>query len=121
VELLLRREAYERLAELLLAPGEVLHAPHLLDVEMAQVFRRLEQAGTLPTARAEEALGDLRTLRIVRWEHQPLLDRAWTLRHNLSAYDALYIALAEGLEVPLVTADRRLAAAPGHGAEVIVA
>jgi predicted nucleic acid-binding protein len=121
VELLLRREAYERLADLLLAPGEVLHAPHLLDVEVAQVLRRLEQAGPLSTERAEEALSDLRALRIVRYAHQPLLTRAWALRHNLSAYDALYVALAEGLEAPLVTTDRRLASAPGHDAKVILA
>ena len=108
------------MADVALAPGRVLHAPHLLDVEVAQVLRRLERAGAVGERRAGEALDDLRALRLVRHEHLPLLTRAWALRHNLSAYDALYVALAEGLGAPLLTLDRRLADAPGHGAEVRV-
>lgn len=107
------------MADHLLAPDETLHAPHLLDAELTQVLRRLEQAGTVSTPRAEEALADFRDLRIVRHAHGALLSRVWDLRANLSAYDALYIALAEGLEAPIVTTDRRLERAPGHAARVI--
>ena len=106
--------------DLLLSPGEVLHAPHLIDVEIAQVLRRLEQAGTLSAARAVEALDDLGALRLARHPHHPLLDRVWALRHDPSACDALYVALAEALAAPLVTTDRRLAGAPDHEAEVVL-
>jgi predicted nucleic acid-binding protein len=106
---------------LLLAQGEVLHAPHLIDVEVTQVLRRLELAQVLEGARAKQALEDLRALRLVRHPHAALLDRVWSLRHNVTAYDALYLALSEALDAPLVTTDRRLAAAPGHEARVIVA
>lgn len=108
------------MADLILRPNQVLHAPHLLDVEVVQVLRRFERLGTIDADRAEEALADLRALRLVRHAHEPFLDRVWALRHNLSAYDALYVALAEGLPAPLVTLDRRMADAPGHGAVVRV-
>lgn len=120
MELLLRREAYERVAALLLAPGQILHAPHLLDVEVAQVLRRLEQTSALSATRAQEALEDVKALRLVRHAHLPLLDRVWGLRSNLSAYDALYVALAESLDAPLVTTDKRLKASPLHRAEVVI-
>ena len=120
LELLLRREAYERVAQLTLVPGQVLHAPHLLDVELAQILRRLESHDVLDAQRAAQALEDLRALRLVRHPHLPLLGRVWTLRENLTAYDALYVALAESLDAQLVTLDRRLAAAPGHRARVTV-
>lgn len=120
MELLLRREAYERVATLLLAPGEILHAPHLLDAEVTQVIRRWEQRAVLSPTRALEALDDLRALRLVRHAHVPLLARVWELRANVSAYDALYIALAEALDVPLVSMDTRLFGMPGHNAEVVV-
>lgn len=102
-------------------PGQVLHAPHLLDVEVTQVLRRFERTGSLAATRAEEALDDLRALRVVRHPTLALLGRVWGLRENLSAYDALYVALAEALEAPLLTTDRRIARAPGHTAEVVVA
>lgn len=104
----------------MLAPGEVLRAPHLLDVEVTQVLRRLEGAGVLEPGRARTALGDLRALRLVRHPHGPLLGRVWELRHDLSAYDGLYIALAEALKVPLVTTERRQSGSPGHRARVKV-
>jgi predicted nucleic acid-binding protein len=120
VELLLRREAYEPVAALLLSPREILHAPHLLDVEVTHVLRRLERGSTVTATRAREALEDLRALRLVRHAHLSLLERAWELRDNLSAYDAMYVALAESLGVPLVTMDGRLAGTPGHVADVVV-
>jgi predicted nucleic acid-binding protein len=107
-------------ASILLAPGAVLHAPYLLDAEVAQVLRRLEQARVLTATRAGEALDDLRALRLVRHAHLPLIERVWELRDNLSAYDALYVALAEALGAPLVTTDRRLARAPAHDAKILV-
>jgi predicted nucleic acid-binding protein len=119
VELLLRREAYDALADLLLVQGETLHAPHLLDTEVTQVLRRLEGAGTVSTPRATAALEDLMALRIVRHPSSALLMRVWELRQNLSAYDGMYVALAEALEAPLVTTDQRLSRAPGHTARVI--
>lgn len=119
MELLLRRESYEPLADLLLVQGQALHAPHLLDVEVTQVLRRLEGAGSVSNSRAEEALEDLLALRIVRHPSSALLLRVWELRQNLSASDGLYVALAEALEAPLVTTDHRLAGAPGHTARII--
>lgn len=120
VELLLRRDRWEAVAALTLGRGQVLHAPPLLDAEVTQVFRRFELSGMLAEDRAEEALDDLRALRLVRHAHEPLLGRVWELRRNLSTHDGLYVALAEGLGVPLITLDRRIAEAPGHGADVRV-
>jgi predicted nucleic acid-binding protein len=102
------------------AQTETLHTVHLLDVEFAQVVRRLVREGTLAPKRAEEAIDDLAALRMVRYGPVLLLKRIWQLRQNLSAYDASYVALAEELKAPLITRDRRLAAAPGHKAAVEV-
>ena len=89
--------------------GRMWHAPHLLDVEVMHVLRRYALLGELTTERAEEAVELLRLLPLRRHAHEPLLDRMWALRANVSAYDAAYIALAEGLRMPLVTRDRRIA------------
>lgn len=97
-----------------------LHGPHLLDVEVLHALRRLVARGQLEPARADDALGDFGSWAVTRYPHWPLRPRMWELRHNLSAYDAAYVALAEALEAPLVTADARLAAAPGHHARVEV-
>jgi predicted nucleic acid-binding protein len=118
LELLLRTPAADRLTARLLHPEESLQAPHLLDLEVAQVIRRYWLAGKLTTERAGEALADFEDLRIHRHPHEPLLSRVWELRHNLTAYDAVYVALAEALDVPLLTRDARLASAPGHMAAV---
>ena len=99
---------------------ETLHAPHLLDVEVTQTLRRYAAAGILAVARAEEALQDLRDLRIRRYPHLLFLRRVWELRDNLTSYDALYVALAETLDATLVTCDRKIASAPGHQARVEV-
>jgi predicted nucleic acid-binding protein len=100
--------------------GHTLHAPHLLDLEVAQVLRRYERAGELTAQRAGEALEDLAAFRIERYPHHLFLPRVWALRQNATAYDACYLALAEALDAPLVTRDRRLAKVPGHGARVEV-
>jgi predicted nucleic acid-binding protein len=93
--------------------GERLVAPHLLDVEVVAAWRRMAGAGALSGRRAELARADLRAAPIDRVGHDRLLERAWTLQANLTTYDAVYVALAEVLDAVLVTADRRLASAPG--------
>jgi len=120
LEILLRSDRGARIEERLLGPGESLCAPHLLDVEVAQVLRRYAAAGKLTAERGREALDDLGDFPLHRYPHDWLLPRVWELRHNVSAYDATYLALAEALEAPLVSCDGRLASAPGHGARVEV-
>jgi predicted nucleic acid-binding protein len=93
--------------------GEELLAPNLIDIETVSAWRRLTLAGRLAEPRAMQAVGDLQQMRIRRVAHQPLLERCWELRENLSTYDAAYVALAELAGLVLVTADRRLANAPG--------
>ena len=97
---------------------ESLHAPHLLDVEVAQVLRRYHLAGSLSAERGAQALLDLADLDITRYPHDVLLSRIWELRATVTAYDAAYLAVAEVLGSPLLTFDRRLASAPGHLARV---
>lgn len=93
--------------------GERLAAPELLDLEVLSVVRRLSAAGAVSPERAAQAVDDLADLPLRRAAHRPLLARAWELRHNLTPYDAAYVALAEELGVSLLTGDQRLAAAPG--------
>ena len=118
LEILLNTAAGERLADRVLHPAETVHAPHLLDVEVLQVLRRYARAGDLVAERGQEAIEDLNDLPLTRYPHQILLDRVWELRHNLTAYTAIYIALAEALDAPLVTRDKRLASSRGHDARV---
>jgi predicted nucleic acid-binding protein len=103
-----------------LADDGDLHAPHLVDVEFLQVLRRLVAAGRLSPERADGARSDFGELAIVRYPHGGLLERVWELRHNLTAYDAVFVGLSELLGVPLVTCDAAMAEAPGHRAEVEV-
>jgi len=95
-----------------------LDAPHLIDLEIASTFRRLEAAGRVSSRRALVALDDLTALPLERHPAATLLPRIWQLRRILTAYDASYVALAEALDVPLLTTDARLARAHGHGARV---
>ena len=120
VDWLLQTPAGQRIEQRIYARQEILHTVHLLDVEFAQVLRRLVREGSLTPKRAEEAIEDLAALRITRYAPVLLLGRIWRLRQNLSAYDAAYVALAEQLRVPLITRDQRIAAAPGHRATVEV-
>jgi predicted nucleic acid-binding protein len=92
---------------------ERLVAPELLDLEVASAWRRMAAAGNLDQRRARLALEDLRQLRVDRVAHLPLIHRIWELRNSLTVYDAAYVALAEALGVNLLTADERLANAPG--------
>ncbi len=98
--------------ERLLSVREWWWAPHLVDAEVGHVLRRATANGELTVPRAAAALADLGGLPLRRAAHVGLLERAWALRHNLSFYDALYVALAERLEMPLLTLDRHLAGAP---------
>lgn len=90
------------------------HAPHLIDVEIANALRRLAAKAEITTARGALMLGLLGDLAIERHDHLDLLPRVWQLRANVSAYDATYVALAEALDATLFTADARLARAVGH-------
>ena len=118
IELLLPTDAAGTVAARLFDSGDSLAAPYLIDVEVAQVLRRYAQAGEIEGRRGREAMADLADMPIRRYPHEILLPRVWDLQHNLTAYDAVYVALAEALDAPLVTRDRRLARAAGHGAEI---
>lgn len=120
VEAILRTSAADAVERRLFGASETLHAPHLLDVEVAQVIRRYAALGEIDPERGRAALDDLADFPIHRYAHDLLLPRVWELRHNLTAYDAIYVALAEALNAPLVTRDRRIAGAPGHRARVEV-
>jgi predicted nucleic acid-binding protein len=100
--------------------GERLVAPHLIDLEVASAWRRLAASGHLDERRADLAFADLRSLRVERVAHAPLIERCWELRHHVTVYDAAYLALAELLQRSLLTADRRLANAPGIHCEIEV-
>ena len=100
--------------------GETLHAPHLLDLEILQVLRRYCAHGEITLDRAEQAVVDYLDLPITRYAHDIFALRVWELRQNLTAYVGVYVALAEALSAPLITRDRRLAAASGHGAIIEV-
>lgn len=118
IEVLLRTPASRVIEERLFNAGESLHAPHLIDVEVAQVVRRYAAIGEIDDTRGLAALADLRDMPLRRYPHDLLLPRIWALRHTLTAYDAAYVALAEALEAALLTRDRRLAGASGHRAQV---
>jgi predicted nucleic acid-binding protein len=97
---------------------EDLHAPHLLDMEVAQALRKLEAAGRIDDDRGREAIEDLSDLDVTRYEHYSFLPRVWELRANVTAYDAVYVALAEMLDAPLLTTDVRLAGSRVHRARI---
>ena len=120
VELILQTSRAERIAARALDPSERLHAPHLIDVEVLQVMRRLVQAKEITAARAGIALTDFEQLVIERHGHRSLSHRVWELRASLSAYDAVYVALAEALVAPMLTCDDKLARAHGHSAQIEV-
>lgn len=118
LEVLLNTPAGLAVGTRLLTDAETLHAPHLLDVEIAQVLRRYALTGELDPRRGLQALEDLAAVPLTRYPHDLLLPRIWELRQNVTAYDAAYIALAEALRAPLLTRDTRLASATGHYARI---
>ncbi|HME03795.1 MAG TPA: type II toxin-antitoxin system VapC family toxin [Solirubrobacteraceae bacterium] len=103
----------ERLAE----DGD-LHGPHLIDTEVLHALRRMGIRGEISDERAADARSDFAEMALVRYPHKALSDRVWELRHNLTAYDATFVALAEVLAAPLITCDARLASTPNHGATI---
>lgn len=118
LELVLRTPEAPFIEERLFAPGDVLYAPHLIDLEVAQVLRRYAAGGHIAPARCRLALTDFTDMPIQRYPHGVLLPRIWELRNNLTAYDAAYVALSEALDTPLLTRDRKLAKAAGHRARI---
>jgi predicted nucleic acid-binding protein len=120
IELLLRTAAGSRVETRVFSPATSLHAPHLIDIEVAQVLRRYAAMGAITPARGEQALQDLRDISLTRYPHDVLLERIWQLRNNLTAYDAAYVALAEALDAPLLTCDRKLSSRASHRARVEV-
>lgn len=119
VDVLIGGRRVGKLVELLSA--EDLHAPELLNYEVVAAVRGLVMGGRLEASRAEDLLADFAELPIEQWSAEASLRRrAFELRHNMSAYDAAYVSLAEALRCPLVTRDRRLARSSGHAAQVLV-
>jgi predicted nucleic acid-binding protein len=118
IEVLFRSSVGKQIEELILSPFENLCAPHLIDLEIAQVLRRYCATGDLSVERAKNALEDLKDMPITRYRHDIFLQRIWELKDNITAYDAVYIALAEALPATLITCDKRLASAPLHDVEI---
>ena len=121
IEWLLQSPVGVKISHRIFAPSESLHAPHLLDVEVAQVLRCYVRDKTISVRRGQEALEDLGDLPLRRYPHDFLLPRIWELRATLTAYDVAYVALAELLDAPLLTCDGKIASASGHDANVEVA
>ena len=111
IELLLRTASAQAVRQKLVGSGRSLHAPHVVDIEVTQVLRRYALAGEIDPDRGKEALADLVAFPISRYAHESLLSRVWEPRNNLSAYDAVYLALAEALDASLLTHDQRLVTA----------
>jgi predicted nucleic acid-binding protein len=120
LEVLLRTPVAPAVERRLFDARARLHAPHLIDLEAAQVLRRYAASDQISADRGRQALEDLAALRLARWPHDALIPRIWALRENLTAYDAAYVALAEALDAPLLTCDRRLAATARRHAKVEV-
>jgi len=120
IEWLLRSAVGVKIDRRIFSPSESLAAPHLLDIEVAQVLRRYVRDKTIAAQRGEEALEDLSDMPLRRYPHDFLIPRVWQLRATLTAYDAVYVALAEVLDAPLLTCDGRIASASGHSADVEV-
>ena len=98
--------------------NESLTAPALIDLEVLSIFKGATRAGTLDERTARDAIAEFLAMPLTRVPHVALLPRIWQLRHNLSVYDASYVALAEAIGAPLLTADRPIAATPGVRCEV---
>jgi predicted nucleic acid-binding protein len=116
IDWFLQTPAGQRIENRIYSRNESLHAPHLLDLEVGQVLLRLVREVAVSARRADQAMQDLLDLQVTRYPHFVLLPRIWQLRHNLSAYDAAYVVLAEQLGATLITRERRLASASGHAA-----
>ena len=118
VEVILRTPIGSAIEQRIISSAETLHAPHLIDIETTHVLRRYVAKGSIDAKRGREAIDDVASLSLRRYGHAGLLPRVWEMRNNLTAYDAVYVALAQVLNAPLLTCDRRLAAAVGHRAQI---
>lgn len=118
LEALLRTPAAEAVERRQFGSRQTLHALHLIDVEVAQVVRRYAAVGGIEAERGAAALADLADMPLRRYPHDLVLPRTWALRHNLTAYEAMYVALAEALDAPLLTCDQSMAVASGHHARI---
>jgi predicted nucleic acid-binding protein len=118
IDWLLQTPAGQRIETRIYSRAESLHAPHLLDLEIAQVLRRLVREATVSAQRADQAIEDLLSLRVTRYPHFVFLPHIWRLRHNLSAYDAAYVSLTEKLGATLITRDARLVSASARGVSI---
>jgi predicted nucleic acid-binding protein len=118
IDWLLQTDAGRQIGNRIYSRGESLHAPHLLDLEVAQVLRRLVRAVAVSAQRADQALQDLIDLRVTRYPHFVFLPEIWRLRNNFSAYEAAYVALSEKLGATLLTRDARLASASARGVSI---
>jgi predicted nucleic acid-binding protein len=114
LEVLLQTPTASRIDARLFAPGETLHVLHPLDLEVMHGLYSDALQGVIDDRRGQEAIDDLAAWPLTRHGHDLFLSRIWALRRNLTAYDAAYVALAEILNVALVTCDRRLASSSGH-------
>jgi predicted nucleic acid-binding protein len=114
IDWLLQTAVGQQIEDRIYSRGESLHAPHLLDLEVAQVLRRLLREGAVSGPRADQAMQDLLDLRVTRYPHFVFLPHIWRLRHDLSAYDAAYVALTKKLGATLITRDVRLISASGR-------
>ena len=118
LELLLRTDKGIKVQGRALISKESLHAPQLIDIEVAQTLRRLVHLKEISAARGRQALDDYIALNIKRAEHREFLERVWKLRDSVTAYDAAYVVLAEALDAPLITCDAKLARSHGHDARI---
>lgn len=120
VDLLLETQAGAQWRDRVMDPGQSLHAPHLIDIEILSALRRWAARGELTPDAARQAAMRLSAMRIVRYGHLLLLPRVWELRLNVTTYDAAYLALAETLGAPLLTSDTRLSRSHGHNARIVL-
>ena len=120
VELILNTPTGQLIAARITDPAEGLHAPHVADIEVVQALRRYVREGVIDADAAMVALDDFRALDLQRHAHEPLLERVWELRENLTAYDAVYVALTEVLDGVLLTCDGPLSRAPGLAGRVVL-
>lgn len=120
LEVLLSTASAPAVYQRILVDGETIHVPHLLDLEILQVLRRYCMSGDISDERAQQAVADYLDFPLTRYSHDALALRIWELRHNTTAYDAAYVALAEALSAPIITRDRRLATSSGHRAMIEV-
>ena len=120
LEVLLLTPAARHVGSRLFRPGETLHAPHLIDVEVAQAIRRYCLTEKLDPALGQASLEDLASFHLIRYPHTLFLSRIWQLRANVTAYDAAYVSLAEALDAPLITRDAVLARSSGHRARIVL-